>query len=81
MKGVSLTVERGDVLCLIGPSGSGKSTFLRCINQLETPDSGFIQVEQVRGKECAVQAHHLHLEQRVETSARAVPAQRPVNDL
>ena len=45
LKGVSLTVERGDVLCLIGPSGSGKSTFLRCINQLETPDSGFIHVD------------------------------------
>lgn len=45
LKGISLTVERGDVLCLIGPSGSGKSTFLRCINQLETPDSGFIHVD------------------------------------
>lgn len=45
LKGISLTVQRGDVLCLIGPSGSGKSTFLRCINQLETPDSGFIQVD------------------------------------
>lgn len=45
LKGISLTVERGDVLCLIGPSGSGKSTFLRCINQLETPDSGFIYVD------------------------------------
>lgn len=45
LKGISLTVQRGDVLCLIGPSGSGKSTFLRCINQLETPDSGFIYVD------------------------------------
>lgn len=42
---VSLTVERGEVLCLIGPSGSGKSTFLRCINQLETLDGGSIEID------------------------------------
>jgi len=44
LKGVSLTVEPGDVLCIIGPSGSGKSTLLRCINQLETPTSGDVYV-------------------------------------
>ena len=37
---VSLNVEKGEVVCLIGPSGSGKSTFLRCIHGLEIPDSG-----------------------------------------
>lgn len=37
---VSLNVEKGEVVCLIGPSGSGKSTFLRCIHGLERPDSG-----------------------------------------
>ena len=37
---VSLTVEAGSVTCLIGPSGSGKTTLLRCVNQLETFDSG-----------------------------------------
>ncbi len=37
LKDVSLEVEEGEVVCLIGPSGSGKSTFLRCINQLERP--------------------------------------------
>jgi polar amino acid transport system ATP-binding protein len=42
LDGVSLTVERGSVVCLIGPSGSGKSTFLRCLNGLERPDSGTI---------------------------------------
>ncbi|MCB1280715.1 MAG: amino acid ABC transporter ATP-binding protein, partial [Salinibacterium sp.] len=34
LKSISLTVPRGEVLCLVGPSGSGKSTFLRCINHL-----------------------------------------------
>ncbi|MFT6980700.1 MAG: polar amino acid transport system ATP-binding protein [Marinobacter psychrophilus] len=40
LKDISLNVDRGQVLCLIGPSGCGKSTLLRCINWLETPDSG-----------------------------------------
>ena len=35
LKGINLTVEPGEVMCLIGPSGSGKSTFLRCVNHLE----------------------------------------------
>ena len=42
LKGISLTINRGEVVALIGPSGSGKSTFLRCMNQLETVDSGTI---------------------------------------
>ena len=37
LKGVSLSVQRGEVVTLIGASGSGKSTFLRCLNLLETP--------------------------------------------
>ncbi len=45
LKDISLTVERGQVLCLIGPSGSGKSTLLRCINHLETIDGGRLWVE------------------------------------
>jgi polar amino acid transport system ATP-binding protein len=45
LRGVDLTVERGDVLCLIGPSGSGKSTFLRCINHLEKIDGGELSVD------------------------------------
>lgn len=45
LKKVSLDVERGEVVCIIGPSGSGKSTFLRCINQLERIDSGAIWVD------------------------------------
>lgn len=42
---VSLDVESGDVVCIIGPSGSGKTTFLRCINQLESIDSGALWVD------------------------------------
>ena len=42
LKDISLQVEEGEVLSIIGPSGSGKSTLLRCMNLLETPDSGEI---------------------------------------
>ena len=45
LKGVSLAVEQGDVLVLVGPSGSGKSTFLRCINHLETISAGRLYVD------------------------------------
>lgn len=45
LKGISLEVNRGEVLCLIGPSGSGKSTFLRCINHLEKINGGRIVVD------------------------------------
>jgi ABC-type polar amino acid transport system ATPase subunit len=46
--GVSLTVEHGRVVVIIGPSGSGKSTVLRCINHLETPTGGEIWVDGIR---------------------------------
>jgi len=44
IKGMSLEANKGDVISLIGASGSGKSTFLRCINLLETPNSGEVRV-------------------------------------
>jgi glutamine transport system ATP-binding protein len=45
IKDVSITVKRGEVLSIIGPSGSGKSTFLRCLNALETSDSGTVEID------------------------------------
>jgi polar amino acid transport system ATP-binding protein len=45
LKGISLEVSRGEVLCMIGPSGSGKSTFLRCINHLEQVNAGRLYVD------------------------------------
>src|SRR5258707_9226409 len=44
VRGVSLEVQRGQVVVIIGPSGCGKSTFLRCLNLLETPSAGTLQV-------------------------------------
>jgi polar amino acid transport system ATP-binding protein len=45
LRGVSLEVRRGEVVCIIGPSGSGKTTFLRCLNHLETINGGRIYFE------------------------------------
>ncbi len=45
LRGVTMDVERGEVVVVIGPSGSGKTTFLRCINHLERVDSGHIYVD------------------------------------
>jgi ABC-type polar amino acid transport system ATPase subunit len=45
VKDVNLTVKTNEVLAIIGPSGGGKSTFLRCLNHMETPDSGVIEID------------------------------------
>jgi len=45
LKNVSLSVEQGEVVCVIGPSGAGKSTFLRTLNRLETIDEGQIYID------------------------------------
>lgn len=44
LKGIDLSIKKGEVVVIIGPSGSGKSTFLRCINYLETPNEGLIEI-------------------------------------
>jgi polar amino acid transport system ATP-binding protein len=55
LRGVSLEVGQGHVVCVIGPSGSGKSTLLRCVNLLEPPDEGRILLEgrEITGKSTA----------------------------
>jgi polar amino acid transport system ATP-binding protein len=45
LRGVDLEVRKGEVVCVLGPSGSGKSTLLRCVNLLEPPEEGDIQLE------------------------------------
>ncbi len=56
LKGVSLSIEAGEVIAVIGKSGSGKSTLLRCVNGLETLSEGSITVDEV-----PVSAHETHL--------------------
>ncbi|OYV40506.1 MAG: ectoine/hydroxyectoine ABC transporter ATP-binding protein EhuA [Thiomonas sp. 20-64-5] len=62
LKGISLDVRRGEVVCLLGASGSGKSTFLRCINHLEKIDSGRLLVdgELVGYRQVGDRLHELH---------------------
>jgi polar amino acid transport system ATP-binding protein len=62
LKGISLEVAQGEVMCLLGPSGSGKSTFLRCINHLEKINRGRLSVdgELVGYRETDGKLHELH---------------------
>jgi polar amino acid transport system ATP-binding protein len=62
LKGISLEVKRGEVMCMLGPSGSGKSTFLRCINHLEKINAGRLSVdgELVGYREDGGKLHELH---------------------
>lgn len=48
LKGVSLTVNKGDVVVIVGPSGSGKTTLFRCVNFLEQADSGSIEFDDIK---------------------------------
>ena len=61
LNGIDLSIEKGDVIGIIGPSGTGKSTLLRCLNQLETPEQGTITIG---GKEIDLTAKgdkkHIH---------------------
>jgi polar amino acid transport system ATP-binding protein len=61
LKGISLHVRPGEVMCLLGPSGSGKSTLLRCINHLEKIDAGrlYVDGELVGYREAGDKLHEL----------------------
>jgi putative glutamine transport system ATP-binding protein len=59
---VDLTIERGEVVAVIGPSGSGKSTLIRCINRLETTDSGSVVVDGVHVEDPAVDIRRVRRE-------------------
>jgi len=62
LRGINMTVERGEVACIIGPSGSGKSTFLRCINHLEQVNAGrlYVDGELVGYHERGGRLHEMH---------------------
>ncbi len=59
LKGVSETIQKGEVVSIIGPSGGGKSTFLRCLNLLEKPESGqiFFEGKEITGKHVDIDIH------------------------
>ncbi|AHL70278.1 amino acid ABC transporter ATP-binding protein [Bacillus pumilus] len=62
LDGINLDVQKGQVVAIIGPSGSGKSTLLRCLNLLETPDEGTIEIGDAKlnaSKYTCKEAHHL----------------------
>ncbi|WP_284774610.1 amino acid ABC transporter ATP-binding protein [Agrobacterium sp. lyk4-40-TYG-31] len=65
LKGIDLTVNKGDAVSIIGPSGSGKSTLLRCINALAMPQSGKITVAGTRVDELTKESERIELRKRV----------------
>ncbi len=65
LKGASLSVEEGGVVCIIGPSGSGKSTLLRCINALVPIDSGSIKVGSFQVEQLKKESELIALRQQV----------------
>jgi polar amino acid transport system ATP-binding protein len=70
LAGIDLTVAQGEVTVVLGPSGSGKSTLLRCVNHLEKPDSGTVEVD---GEVIGYRRCGAHLR---ELGPRALPRQR-----
>ena len=80
LKGINISVEKGDVIAILGPSGSGKTTLLRCINFLETADSGTMtfdgetfDLSHVSKKTSCTSAKRPHLYFRIITYFRIKP--------
>ena len=71
LHGVSMNQQRGEAIVIIGPSGCGKSTFLRCLNQLETMDSGRITVAGITVESSNGQATRVQREQQRQLRLRA----------
>jgi polar amino acid transport system ATP-binding protein len=65
LKGIDLTINKGDAVSIIGPSGSGKSTILRCINGLLVPQSGKIIVGNTRVDQLKTEAERIALRKRI----------------
>ena len=66
LKGVTIDVNKGDVVAVIGPSGCGKSTFLRCLNLLEEPTSGEIKLE----NEYVFKNERIYLKEKLKTAKK-----------
>lgn len=71
LKGVSMVVDKGEVMCLLGASGAGKSTLLRCINAIEPADRGLIHVDDVLIGCTCVGDHYRRLRERDVSAQRA----------
>lgn len=92
LKDINLTVNKGEVVTIIGPSGSGKSTLLRCLNLLERPDSGEIlfngtdivhgkvKIEEIRKRACMI-FQHFNLFKNMTVLENVTYAPRVVNKL
>ncbi len=63
LKGINVTINKGDIVAVIGPSGSGKSTFLRCLNCMEDPDGGSIifNGEDIADMKVDINKHRRHM--------------------
>ena len=63
LKGIDMSVEQGEVVCIIGPSGSGKSTLLRCVNALESVTSGRVVVDDIEMSDpkCDINAARMNI--------------------